>query len=573
MGGGDQPLILDDCCLEETEHLLSPVVREPQPDPLNDDIFDILTGDSPLRYIGFDQQGCHSSLVYQTPNGSRYMCPDVSSQFKPVVGKIFLSWDEVYNMYETCGEMSGFQIRVGGYKKWKGEITHRVLVCNKAGKPRGKMVDSVNPTSMSGARSSCFKVTGCKAHIRLRATKGTTNHVLYEFSENHNHELISSENMDLTRKGKHLNFDDLHFVHAMSLNRIGATVAHRLQTSLKGGHHNMRGTRNSYKNVSRDIRMFIGERDVQLVLKKLEERAKNLHKFSFEVYHSEEKWHNLMAEYALGNHIWLNEMFSIRELWVPFYFRDIPMCCLMKTTSRCESSNSVFKVTSGITNTLVQFLMCFDTAIDNQMYNQRVVDFKSKMYTVSHMDNRSDFVNHFKVSVHMLEHSYECSCMGFTRVGYLCHHIFSVFRLHQIKNIPDRYISNRWRKRSLPSRVYSISQRLSTDNSEVSVLRNEVADCLNECADHLAFNVDGLSSFNQKMKELKRELVDNFPETINLLPPHGIRNKGCGTNRRLVGPGEKAFENSKKNPRMCRSCNQLTYCKKKANVGESTSEK
>ncbi|KAD6454226.1 hypothetical protein E3N88_08932 [Mikania micrantha] len=574
MGGGDQPLIISDCYLEETEEFLSAVVREPEPDPLNDDIFGILMGDSPLCYIGFDQQGCHSSLVYQTPNGSLYWCPDVSSQFKPVVGKIFLSWDEVYKMHETYGEMSGFGIRVG--------------------KPRGKRVDSVNPTSMAGARATCFKVTGCKALIRLRAIKGSSNYVLYEFSGNHNHELISSENMDLTRKGKHLNFENVHFVHAMSLNRVGATVAHRLQASLKGGHHNMRVTRNSYKNVSRDIRMFIGERDVQLVLKKLEERAKNLHNFSAEVYHSEgvlqaifwandvsklsyqlfgdviafdatystnkynmifvpftgvdhhkkcvtfaaglihnetvesycwlleaflkihvkhprlvlsdqdhamriampnvftqyvhrlcmwhimkklpskvfadlihnsnirsrlhklvwnvyislatyeEKWHNLMAEFELNNHIWLNEMFSIRELWVPSYFREIPMFCLMKTTSRCESSNLMFKVTSGSTNTLVQFLMCFDTAIDNQ----RVVEFKSntttclfktgldlevhsakiytqtifkdvqkeiykgmmncfinnfdvvdnfKVYTISHMDNRCDFVNQFKV--------------------------------------------------------------------------------------------------------------------------------------------------------------------------------
>ncbi|KAD6796031.1 hypothetical protein E3N88_06927 [Mikania micrantha] len=216
MGGGDKDLIISDCCLEETEEYLSPIVRDP--DPLNDDIFDILTDDSTLRYIGFDQQGCHSSLVYQTPSGSLYLCPDVSSQFKLVVGKIYLSWVEVYKMYETYGEMSGFGIRVNGYKKWKGEIMHRFLVCNKAGKPRGKMVDSMNPTSMAGARATCFKVIGCKALIRLRAIKGSSNYVLYEFSENQNHELISSENMDLTRRGNHLNFKDVHFVHTMSLN-------------------------------------------------------------------------------------------------------------------------------------------------------------------------------------------------------------------------------------------------------------------------------------------------------------------------------------------------------------------
>ncbi|KAD6119100.1 hypothetical protein E3N88_10371 [Mikania micrantha] len=385
MGGGDQPLRIPYRCLEESEEFLSPVLREPAPDPLNDEIFDILTGDSPLRYIGFEK--------------------------------------EVYKMHETYGELSGFGIRVGGYKKWKGEITHRVLVCNKAGKPRGKVVDSVNPTLMSGACATCFKVTGCKALIRLRAIKGTSNYVLYEFSENHNHEIISSKNMDLTRKGKHLNFEDVHFIHAMSLNRAIFWA----------------------DDVSKVSYQFFG--DV----------------IAFD------------ATYSTNN-----------------YFRDIPMCCLMKSTSRCESSNSMFKVTSGSTNTLVQFLMCFDTTIDNQ-------------------------------------------------------------RLHQIKNIPDRYISNRWRKGTLPSHVYGLSQRLSVDNTEVAV-------------------------HTKKQYVIEHLVGQHDEETIELLPPHGIRNKACGTNRRLVGPGEKAIENSKKTPRMCRSCNQLTFhdsrnCKKKANGGESTSQK
>ncbi|KAD4888439.1 hypothetical protein E3N88_20512 [Mikania micrantha] len=645
MGGCDKPL-------EEFEDFLSPIVREPEPDPLNDDIFYILTGDSPLV---------------------------ISVSTRKVV---IVAWYTKLLIVVAIGAL----MLVLGSSLWLERFFFYPGMKFTRCKPRGKMVDSVNPTSMAGARATSFKVTRCMTLIRLRAIKGSSNYVLYEFSENHNHELISFENMDLTYKGKHLNFDDVHFVHAMSLDRVGATIAHWLQTSLKDGHHNMRGTKNSYKNISREIRMFIGERDVQLAIFWVDDVSKlsyqlfgdviafdatfstnkynmifvpftgvdhhkkcvtfgaglihnetvesycwlleaflkihvkhprlvlsdqdpamriavpnvftqyvhrlcMLHKLVWNVYISpvtfKEKWHNLMAELELNNHIWLNEMFSIRELWVPSYFREIPMCCLMKITSRCERSNSMFKVTYGSTNTLVQFLMCFDIAIDNQRY------------TISHMDNRYDFVNQIKVSVHMLEQSYECSCMGFTRVGYLCRHIFCVFRLHHIKNVPHRYISNRWRKSTLPSRVYGLSQRLSVDNTDVAVLRNEVTDCVNACVDQLAFNVDGLSSFTENIKELKKELVDKFPcsssshkkqciiehlvgqhdeETIDLFPPHGIHNKGCGTNRRLVGPGEKAIENSKKTPRMCRSCNQLTFhdsrnCKKKANVGESTSQK
>ncbi|KAJ0713859.1 putative MULE transposase domain, FHY3/FAR1 family [Helianthus annuus] len=84
----------------------------------------------------------------------------------------------------------------------------------------------------------------------------------------------------------------------------------------------------------------------------------------------EERWHILMDEYHLNNHPLLCEMFAIRHEWVPCYFREIPMCCLMKTTSRCESSNARFKVNSSETNTLIQFLMCFDTSLDAQRHTQ-----------------------------------------------------------------------------------------------------------------------------------------------------------------------------------------------------------
>ncbi|KAI3808075.1 hypothetical protein L1987_24017 [Smallanthus sonchifolius] len=137
---------------------------------------DNLVSNPPLRFLGYDQQGSHSSSIYQTPNGTSY------------------------------GEMSCFGIRISGYKKWKGEITHRVLVCNKSGKPKSKIFNSLDPSSMVGTRGRPFKVTDCKALIRVKLIKGSNQYLLYEFSENHNHNLVSSDNMDLTRKGMHLNF-------------------------------------------------------------------------------------------------------------------------------------------------------------------------------------------------------------------------------------------------------------------------------------------------------------------------------------------------------------------------------
>ncbi|KAK9058396.1 hypothetical protein SSX86_023238 [Deinandra increscens subsp. villosa] len=91
----------------------------------------------------------------------------------------------------------------------------------------------------------------------------------------------------------------------------------------------------------------------------------------------EQRWTTLMEEYNLTDHDWLGEMYAIRHRWVPTsrtrYFNS---SCLMKTTSRCESSNAMFKVNTNKSNTLLQFLVCFDTAIDGQQQKQRELKFR-----------------------------------------------------------------------------------------------------------------------------------------------------------------------------------------------------
>ncbi|XP_035835872.1 protein FAR1-RELATED SEQUENCE 5-like [Helianthus annuus] len=97
----------------------------------------------------------------------------------------------------------------------------------------------------------------------------------------------------------------------------------------------------------------------------------------------ESRWNDLLQTFGLQDHSWLNDMYNIKHLWVPAYFRELPMCCLMKTTSRCESSNAAFKVNSTSANTLVQFMMCFENRVDSQRYRQRVSEYKtsSTMFT------------------------------------------------------------------------------------------------------------------------------------------------------------------------------------------------
>ncbi|GJR64889.1 FAR1-related sequence 5-like protein [Tanacetum coccineum] len=45
-------------------------------------------------------------------------------------------------------------------------------------------------------------------------------------------------------------------------------------------------------------------------------------------------------EYNFQDNKWLSDMYAIRDRWIPGYFKDYPMCGLMKTTSLFESSNA-----------------------------------------------------------------------------------------------------------------------------------------------------------------------------------------------------------------------------------------
>ncbi|CAI9259226.1 unnamed protein product [Lactuca saligna] len=92
----------------------------------------------------------------------------------------------------------------------------------------------------------------------------------------------------------------------------------------------------------------------------------------------ENKWDLMLNEFHLKENKWLADMFNKRDKWIPSYFRDIPMCGLMKTTSRSERSNSLFNVFSSPTNLLVNFMFNFDNALSKQRHEQKRLDIASR---------------------------------------------------------------------------------------------------------------------------------------------------------------------------------------------------
>ncbi|KAJ9537073.1 hypothetical protein OSB04_029806 [Centaurea solstitialis] len=92
----------------------------------------------------------------------------------------------------------------------------------------------------------------------------------------------------------------------------------------------------------------------------------------------EERWTSLMTEFSLQGHKWLKYMFKNRHRWIPSFYRDIPMARLMRTTSRSESENSFFSQFFHYGATLMKFIDSFDSAMDKQRNNHRLLNHKAK---------------------------------------------------------------------------------------------------------------------------------------------------------------------------------------------------
>ncbi|KAK1428123.1 hypothetical protein QVD17_16951 [Tagetes erecta] len=628
-------------------------------------------------------------VVSISPNGTKLYTRKVAEHLIPVKGCRFKSFEDGLQTFKSYAEKVGFSVRKGQTKWWKDAVTHKYLRCNKAGNPQPKnKFDTLDKGSLKQKRRSRFTTCDCKVHILLNFDEAKNDWVVVTFDEYHNHPLVSSINKDLNKLrsvfwadeisklnyeafGDVLAFDatyqtnkyDMVFVPFTGVDNnkncvtFGAGLifdettesfiwllecfitAHKKQPVLVLTDQDaaMRQAILEVLLASRH-RLCMWHIMKKLPVKIFGELLQNtnirklLHRLVWNLFISpatfESRWQDLIEMFSLQDHEWLSEMYAIRHRWVPAYFRELPLCCLMKTTSRCESSNSSFKVNSSSANTLVQFMLCYDARLESQRYRQRLAQFKTSdtsfvgitnlviekhafdlyshtiflevqkeitkglfccyisnkelvdgvhVYHVSHLDRRNDLTNTFQVKFESETLSTSCSCRGFTRLGYLCRHIFAVYRVNKIEKIPELYISKRWLRNVLPSSIYSLHSRYGVDNQPQSVLRTEILDLMTECCDVLRGDIEGLSTFANQLKDMRQELIKKGyrePEgkdaacsvieelvgqpivsEISVANPEGIRNKGTGKRGRIHAPAEKKSKKPRR-VRLCHTCNK-----------------
>ncbi|KAK9060504.1 hypothetical protein SSX86_021208 [Deinandra increscens subsp. villosa] len=689
-GGGDTPTI----------HMMHETVIQPISSVAVNEVV------SDMRLIDVEDRGCISSKVFASPNGTMLWKPDVPTEFKPFIGVVFDSWSDALKMYNDYADKAGFSTRLGTTKKNRKptkDVTHKYVLCNRAGTATLKNSSFyTSPSVVHKRRRTKSNLTNCGACIRFKVIKGTPKFSVQGFVETHNHRLIDKDNMDFSRKRRKMGFDEQQFVHQLSLNKIGATRAHKIRCSIKGGVDKVRGTAVDFKNYARDIRVFITSRDAQLVVDTLSSRMANLNNFFFhhEVVNNELRflfWADGISRCnyeVFGDVLAFDATYKTNQygmIFVPFTGIDHHKRCVtfgaallydektetykllldtflkahkkqpvlvytdqdgaMKSAVEAVFTESVHHlcawhimdklpaklqgevldstaIRAGIKKLVwdkmilpsvfeekwqalidthkLRDVVWLNTMHASLVYTNKIflevqkeIDRSQKRclthtstdtdgnmkYTVSQFNKKRKIVANFEVKFDPIDKSSSCTCLCFTRVGYLCRHIFAVYSFNEVDEIPDRYVLKRWRRGALPKSVYSVDHRYSADNDEESKLRSEIIDIVTQCADRLRSRPDKLTALRDDLLAMQGRILKDVPvepacnnkdsvinyfygsvqsgsDTVIVAPdsdtvlvaPEAVKHKGRHSDARIVGEREKAIEQHKKVQRKCTTC-------------------
>ncbi|GKA85004.1 FAR1-related sequence 5-like protein [Tanacetum coccineum] len=323
----------------------------------------------------------------------------------------------------------------------------------------GDVEDGEKDGKRKRQRKTVSKVTNCLAKIGLKAIHGTECYKLFDFVENHNHLLINENNMDLSRARRQLHFGYYIFIHRASLSNIGPTLAHRLKVALMGGYDKVRGTPDDYRKFKRVVNLFTRDRDAQMIVDKIINRQHHVPEFSFE------------------HHVLHDETHKYAFVFVPFTGIDHNKKC----------------VTFGAA------LLSGETEDSYCWMLEAFLKVHRKQPPLALTDQDAALRN---VVVKMFPDS---------NIGYVLGDLEtdSEFR----KEIPEPYINRRWTKNTLPTYLLEKRHKYGPCIEETDRLAAEVHATIEDCAGLIRNNTNKLTQFLTKIKEMKKQLEDEIPQS------------------------------------------------------------
>ncbi|XP_078148193.1 protein FAR1-RELATED SEQUENCE 5-like [Carex rostrata] len=285
----------------------------------------------------------------------------------------------------------------------------------------------------------------------------------------------------------------------------------------------------------------------------------------------EREWNAIMTRYNLAGETWLQQIYEIRNFWIPVYNRTV-FSAGMSTTQRVESMHSFFDSFVHSGTTLREFIAKYEQALMRRYMDENREHYASKhmhpvpkgrppiaehaaiVYTrniFNKFENeveesnrftkkkleKSGFdytylVSHnldpnqkFRVSINTSSRDASCECHLFEFKGILCRHILAIFQKKDVQQIPHKYILPRWTKEAADD----IPVPIMVEKDKSSLMHtmhfhrkaNLLLSCLHECDGAYQLIMDAMDKAYEEVSKLKNSTKEvNEVEESGLDAPH-----------------------------------------------------
>ncbi|KAE8800744.1 hypothetical protein D1007_23747 [Hordeum vulgare] len=294
-------------------------------------------------------------------------------------------------------------------------------------------------------------------------------------------------------------------------------------------------------------------------------------------------WQQMIDDYKVGEVKFFQDMWAARKRFVPVYFKT-KFFPFIQTTARSEGTNALFKKGVGPQFSMTSFLREYQRILDNIHANEEELDHnalhkkvlsrsfstnyyierqahslynisifrkfqfilndvtrfqireeeKMKLYTVYQAKNyhkKEHTARLYLVQVDTGREEYSCICCKFEKDGNLCSHILKVILHLEINEIPEKYIIDRWRKRSKKmKRSKAVPMHLDNDSLRYNVIGFRL------------MQVGTAASKNQKKFEYLLTLMDMADEHFDAMDKeeedvagHDAQTEECNSTHLTIG--------------------------------------
>ncbi|RYR55229.1 hypothetical protein Ahy_A06g030480 [Arachis hypogaea] len=274
------------------------------------------------------------------------------------------------------------------------------------------------------------------------------------------------------------------------------------------------------------------------------------------------RWAAILDKYNLVGSTWMEKTYETRAMWSHCFLRD-KFFGYIRTTSQCESINSLIRFYVNRKNTLIDFMHNLDRALKEYRNNELIADFKSRcsepvMITSLEVYERSascyltrnifkeicneiqragalnikvlsttlgkvefnvtalgDPAKDRRVEVDRSKNLFSCSCKLFESRGIPCSHVLCAMKFENILEFSDSLIYKRWTKNA-KNEFFSIEMPVHDDVERV-----------------LKFRVGALASNCNKLCDIACKDLADFDEVqfelLNLVIRLQSRKQGKST--------------------------------------------